>query len=91
MVYTGESYKPKPHALYSLRVASLPYGRQGCGLNPIPTPCKRVEPQANARSACSREGQGLRSTHTHKNANDCTPCKRVEPHVNARITFRNRI
>jgi len=25
----------KPHALYSLRVASLPYGRQGCGLNPI--------------------------------------------------------
>ena len=25
----------KPHALYSLRVASLPYGRQGCGLNPF--------------------------------------------------------
>ena len=27
---------PKPHALYSLRVASLPCGRQGCGLNPVP-------------------------------------------------------
>ena len=27
------------------------------GLNPIPTSFKRVEPQANACSACSREGQ----------------------------------
>jgi len=37
-----------PHEVYILRIS---------GLNPIPTSFKRVEPQANARSACSREGQ----------------------------------
>jgi hypothetical protein len=33
--FDGIYSQSKPHALYSLRVASLPCGRQGCGLNPM--------------------------------------------------------
>ena len=44
----------KPHALYSLRVASLPYGRPGCGLNPGSSPFKRVELQGGAKHQARR-------------------------------------
>jgi len=36
------SFTPKPHALYSLHGAARHYGRQGCGLNPIPSMTMRA-------------------------------------------------